>query len=190
MKKRNLLLSLTVPRANFVYGMALHRTTAKRPKDILEYLSHPEMVFEAPSGDRAAVTLQPLREQLLKPHGPAELLGALGTALGRALVQDTFELIVAYCGGLKADAFRKLENDKLLVFARIVRNTFSHEHGIRILRWPKRLRDRVEWRGHLIDRGDVGTVLTFGPYDYYRLHEDLMNYANEKLPEDGEDTAA
>ena len=194
MKKRELLLSLTVPRAYFVYGMALHRVASARPKDLTEYLGGgAEMVFADEARGHARVpgcirplTL-PLLQKLQEPTGPAELQSALGVALGRTLVRDSFETIVAYCGGLDDPRFKAIEDDELLVFARIVRNTFSHEHGVRILHWPRRLRDRVSWRGHALDRASVHRPLRFEPYDYYQLHDDLMNYANEKLPDVGDD---
>jgi hypothetical protein len=94
-------------------------------------------------------------------------------------------MIVAYCGGHDGAAYRAVENDAVMVFARIVRNTFSHEHGIRILAWPKRLMDVVTWRHFTITRADIRKPLEFDPFDFYQLHEDLMLHAHKHLADTG-----
>ncbi len=176
-------MSLTIPRAAYVYGLALHRVAIARPADILEYLGGDRpMVFEAGQGERATINLRPMEELLRETDGPAKLQGTLGTSLGRSLVRDTFELIVAYCGSLEGPVFQRFENLPLLVFARIIRNSLSHESGTKILHWPRRLRNDVTWRTHQLVRASVGKPLQLSPYEFYKLHEDLFEFAHQHLP--------
>jgi hypothetical protein len=82
MTKHELMIALTVPRAYFIYGLALHRTSAAHPALLLEYLgSGRPMVFMGAGNVRAEVSLRPLHERYREKNGPMEFQSALGVAL-------------------------------------------------------------------------------------------------------------
>ncbi|GEM_PF-3992721 len=188
MTKDDLLFFLTGPRIPYVYGLAMHRVLAKFPDKLVEYLSGGPMVFRSNDGTEAHVPLPPLRDLYLGPNGPAGFLGSLGHTLGRSLVRDTYELIVAYCGGKNTDAFNSVKDHPVMMFAWVVRNTFAHREGVTIQ--ANKLDAPVSWRAFTITPEDAreGRALRrFEPDEYYRLHEDLMLLAKEALPDQGED---
>jgi hypothetical protein len=162
---------------NFLYGFMCSRLVTP---EAWSEVSSRAAVFKGRDGD-VQIQLGPLSKRVLNPT--LGFTRNYENSLLRAMVRESYELILLYCHETKQ--FHLYKAEPWFEFARILRNAISHKEGGTLRKWPKDLLDRgiktVAWRNRTFDMTMLGTALIFYPPEGLELLKDQMNFVTSKL---------
>ena len=177
--------------AAMIYGLYTMKYTEQPGVEasMLETMRGKGIKFEAPDHSFEGLEAAQVYARYSNPSDLKATKGNFVFTLRAALVRFCYEAIQLYAKATGQDALRKAED--WYAYARVLRNVVSHGTHSTLNEWPREWRDpkkpankrtSVTWRHRTISETDVGKDVEFDLYDAWRLHLDMLDFVQKRLP--------